>query len=794
VIEMRTAHHEEGESFMSWPPPRPHTFPVGTTSVPLVYFLRLIFRKEEFRPLQEEVIKRALSRRDVVALMPTGSGKSITFQLPAMLSPGSAIVIAPLKSLIDDQEDNLHRHGINRCVALHSGRSRAEKEQALANIAMRNPRFIYIAPERFQIESFRRDFGSSPVSRSVTFVAVDEAHCVSEWGHDFRPAYLNLSRLSRTLCKTAGGDSPVLMGLTGTASEVVLMDILRELDIDLGDSHATIAASGFDRKELEFYPIAVPNNRKSRVWSEAFANVSDRIGPPMNELFADGSAAGIVFCRHINNVYGVWGVRSELIRSQGVRGDALDIYAGERPKRYQGSREDWERDKQHTQMQFKESRFPLLIATSAFGMGIDKSNIRYTIHYGIPSSLEALAQEAGRAGRSGADAANVVIYSPTYDHRMPDYLEPGITAAEAQTRYAVPEPDDDIRRLMYLHRQSFPGESADLAAIRDVFARIQRRWLRTKAPSGISVAVRVTRQPAGDDSDPLDKAIYRLSVLGVIEDYTVDYRAGTVELQTRVISPAAMREALGVFVRRYDSALATATILREIDDRFADLDAYTRVCAALCSFIYERIEAQRREALRNIVQVMEEAGTDGEILRREIDNYLTRSVFTARLGEIRDSTDPQTWWTVLDLATSDQLMGRLRGACMRFLESAPANIGYRSILALAQFSTSNPEIELVAQNLIAVTSDARTVGNAGENATSRRSLVDALMHRAFRQNPDAFDDLAEHLVITRGQEMFARSTPLHQARRSPPCLRGAMDRAVDGHRAFDTQTSCRGTL
>lgn len=201
---IRSAYRRAPERFHSWPAPRV----VDSAQLrddDLTWFLQHLFRKRAFREKQVEVITRALSRRSVIGLLPTGGGKSVTFQLPTLLSPGVVIVIAPLRSLIDDQAHNLHLAGINRVAAIHGGKGLPAKLNALKQIAAGSPRFIYVAPERLQMQDFRDELANSPLAASVAYVVVDEAHCVSEWGHNFRPAYLNVGRIARDLCMTDAG-------------------------------------------------------------------------------------------------------------------------------------------------------------------------------------------------------------------------------------------------------------------------------------------------------------------------------------------------------------------------------------------------------------------------------------------------------------------------------------------------------------------------------------------------------------------------------------------------------------
>jgi ATP-dependent DNA helicase RecQ len=214
------------------------------------WFLSYIFRKEAFREGQWEAIERALQGKDSVVLLPTGAGKSIAFQLAAILLPGRCVVVDPLLALIDDQIDNLARAGINRCVGItRQIQSPAERQRVMEVFANGHYIYCYVTPERFQIDDFRRSLRTITATIPISLVAIDEAHCVSEWGHDFRTAYLNLGRIARDHC-ASDGLIPPIMALTGTASKIVLKDVQRELGIP--EFEAVITPKTFDRPELSF--------------------------------------------------------------------------------------------------------------------------------------------------------------------------------------------------------------------------------------------------------------------------------------------------------------------------------------------------------------------------------------------------------------------------------------------------------------------------------------------------------------------------------------------------------------
>lgn len=267
----------------------------------LEYFLEYIFGYDSFREGQLDSIKRILLNKDTITLLSTGAGKSLIFQLAAFLLPGVAVIIVPIKSLMHDQVENLERRGITRAIGISSDMETSEKERAQRLLSHGQYLFIYVAPERFLIDDFRnflRDFTKKYI---ISIIVIDEAHCVSEWGHDFRTAYLTLGKNSRDYCKNRDGITPPLIALTGTASENVLLDIKEDLEIKEDD--AIISSETFDRKELHF------NISKCKT-HEKFSCVKNIIIKELPEklktdsiLISKGKAteSGILFCPFTTN-------------------------------------------------------------------------------------------------------------------------------------------------------------------------------------------------------------------------------------------------------------------------------------------------------------------------------------------------------------------------------------------------------------------------------------------------------------------------------------------------------------
>ncbi|MDD9824335.1 MAG: RecQ family ATP-dependent DNA helicase, partial [Gammaproteobacteria bacterium] len=370
----------------------------------LLFFLRHIFRKRNFWDGQLHVIARLLQGKASIVLLPTGGGKSLTYQLSGLLLPGMTIIIDPLVSLMDDQVENLKTAGID-LIRLVSGQQDPEsKEAALQNMESGQLAFILIAPERLQTKDFRSRLQTVVNHFPVSLAVIDEAHCVSEWGHDFRPSYLHMPRNLQNYCSSGrNGHKPTLVGLTGTASFAVLADIQMEMQVI--DEEAIILPRSFDRKELRFRVINVPMSEKSSKLKALKKDLPRSLRANAQKFYdprGDHTNSGIVFCPHVNGSLGVISVAKIL----GHR----NFYAGEKPKIFGDS---WPDHKKAVQRNFKRNHIQEIVATKSFGMGIDKPNIRYTIHYTVPQSIEAFYQEAGRAGRNGKlqNALCSILYS-----------------------------------------------------------------------------------------------------------------------------------------------------------------------------------------------------------------------------------------------------------------------------------------------------------------------------------------------------------------------------------------------
>jgi ATP-dependent DNA helicase RecQ len=344
--------------------------------------LREKFGFEEFQSGQEEVINRILSGEDTLAILATGAGKSLTYQLPALLLSGTTVVVSPLIALMKDQLDMLRELGVTEVVALNSTLSEDQEDAAIERVRSKSLKIVFVTPEKLEDEAFLRLLEAIEVPLFV----VDEAHCISQWGHDFRPAYLALGGVIARL------GHPTVLALTATATPAVREDILHQLGIPT----VKPIVRGFDRPNL-IYDVrrAEKESDKLKIVRQLFLN---------DEL----EGTGIIYTATIKNALEV----------QQYLQDELDVPAAVYHSKLQ------KHDRTSVHNLFMEEHIRAVVATNAFGLGIDKPNIRFVVHYDLPGSVEAYTQEAGRSGRDGLDSRCILIYRMS-DTRVQNYFLTG---------------------------------------------------------------------------------------------------------------------------------------------------------------------------------------------------------------------------------------------------------------------------------------------------------------------------------------------------------------------------------
>ena len=361
----------------------------------LLETLKKYWHYDSFRPMQQEAMEAVLAGRDTLVLMPTGGGKSIIYQLPTLMSEGLCIVVTPLIALMKDQVDRLRRMGIP-AVAIHSGLSSRQIDIALDNCVYGDVKFLYVAPERLSSEMFRLRVDRM----NVSLLAVDEAHCISQWGYDFRPAYIKIKELRRLI-----PDTPVL-ALTASATPQVAKDIMEQLAF----AEPNILQTSFLRPNLSY----------------SVRETDDKEGQLLR-IINNVPGCGIVYVRMRNTAERV----ANFLIEQGY---SASFYHGGLPNAERALRQD----------EWVSGKTRIMVATNAFGMGIDKRDVRFVVHYTMSDSLESYYQEAGRAGRDGERSYAVILMASDDNNRIIDLFEKEF-------------PDIDLIRTVYHELCSYLG-------------------------------------------------------------------------------------------------------------------------------------------------------------------------------------------------------------------------------------------------------------------------------------------------------------------------------------------------
>ena len=323
---------------------------------------------DSFRPKQEDIVNAALDGRDVLAILPTGGGKSVCFQVPALMREGIAVVVTPLIALMKDQVQNLNDRGI-KALCVHAGMGRREVELTLNNAAYGDFKLLYVSPERLSTQLFHNYLQEM----NVSFIVVDEAHCISQWGYDFRPDYLNIGKIRETI------DAPVI-ALTATATPKVAEDIMDRLRF--GDK--LLIKSGFERPNLSYI----------------VRRCEDKLGQLLN-VCNNVAGTGIVYVRSRKKTEEL----AAFLTSSGI--SSSFYHAGLGPDARADRQEAWKKDKVR-----------VMVCTNAFGMGIDKPDVRFVVHFDVPDGPEAYFQEAGRGGRDGKRSFAVLLWNDTDIKRL----------------------------------------------------------------------------------------------------------------------------------------------------------------------------------------------------------------------------------------------------------------------------------------------------------------------------------------------------------------------------------------
>jgi len=639
----------------------------------LEFFLNLIFRYEKFRKNQIEGINLILSGEDSLVLLPTSAGKSLIYQLCSILTPGVSICIFPLKALIDDQRRSLYSFGIDKVTSIHSRitqKTDSKSDDLLKSFFNYYHFFCFVSPERFRMDGFRE-----PISKSdqvFNYSIVDESHCVSEWGHDFRFPYFHLEKNLRKYTNYA----PII-GLTGTSSPQVVSDMQSILDLSLEDGKNIIRPLSAKRPELEM------NIRECKSSVEKKEQLKE-IFKELKEKYKDQwPCSGLVFFPKVNsrkvdldvgdlsasNLY----YDNSFWKDVGVDRGKVGIYTGKPPSRYLKEYENlkyletieqWEDHKYETFKAFHRNEKKIIICTKAFGMGIDKSDIRFTIHFSMSSSLESFYQESGRAGRDREKSSCYVLFNKGEQEAWDKYMKLSSKSSSDYSKLRSLVSDEekktrqnkaDIATLFWFHKNSWKGENKEIQfnrlAYRDFLenskknnsSQVKEKFyqseinIKTPFRPAETILKNVYEMAFGKklkiekkEAEALaERYIQKLAILGMLKDHSFKYANPKYwQLELEKITPEKQREHLKSFFRKLGVGFLEGleeTLKQKWKKAESDEEKTYILFNSLVSLVYENIERKRRSAIITAFKTVDRYKNDAEGFAEKIYSYLGSS-------------------------------------------------------------------------------------------------------------------------------------------------------------------------
>ena len=651
------------------------------------------FNTCEFREGQLPIIINALSRNDTIGLLPTGAGKSVCYQLSAILQPAISFVVCPIKSLMYDQKNDLESVYFSRTNHITSADDEETKERMQKEFGEGKYLFIFISPERFQIQSFRDYMRQVNENFTIGYAVVDEVHCLSEWGHDFRTSYLNLAKTIRKHCSDF-----TFIGLTATASLNVLKDT--QIEFDVADENVKTLVD-YTRRELDFQVIdCTDKNTETVLYEQVESQLKESGGLWVCKEKPDETRCRIIFTPHVNGWKGCYELSQKLARKYT---EDIRFFSGSKPNKWLNSI-NFEDYKKKTQEDFKKNKFSTLAATKSFGMGLNKPNIHYTFHYGIPQSIEALYQEAGRAGRNKVKfgeesnqekAKCFVLLSRSMDEQILEELWT-LQTPLSKVQKLKEKTSGDVNTNLFLFLKDLDPIPKEAKIINDLYEKFAKPNAKKVLVKGIELNCSKAKT---------EKAIYRLNQLGIVEDWTVEDWAvgkkigGSFKVDFANFSKESIRTSLLNTIKKYESDFSFESLEMENRKTYEKIlnappeytDTHQNILLLL-QWSYDHFIYNRRQSLKNIYELCCDV-VGGRItkeeLRTRIENYFKVSTSTTLLQHIADNPKEYgRWFEVFYNAEGNsrfittEEQKSLRDGLGRLLESYGGNAGLNLISGL----------------------------------------------------------------------------------------------------------------
>ncbi len=649
----------------------------------LLFFLQNLFDKESFREGQFPIISNILSQNDTVGLLPTGGGKSICYQLPSLLQPAINFVVCPIKSLMYDQKENLDNAYINHTAFITSDLDKNTRLNIEYNFVRGKYLLVWISPERFQILKFREMLITIQRYFSIAYAVIDEVHCLSEWGHDFRTSYLNLTKtIDKISLKDSNKNSIIkFLGLTATASLNVLKNIKIEFarnEKELLDSNIK-ALLNYSREELLFEVIPIQNQK-----IDALLNLLQHLEKKDKFLTKESDKTGIIFTPFVNGKMGCYKLYQEL--NDSYQGQVC-WYSGSLPKDINiadlnnRSFVDFKLD---TQNKFKNDEYKLMSATKAFGMGIDKENIFYTFHYGLPDSVEALYQEAGRAGRwDKYKVENKDKRAKCFILHNRETVRDEILDRVFSKTSSFEDINNLIERYKYTGKDVFKqlvlfvNNKHDTNFDSPIIINILKRYF--KAKTYVDINFDEIKKNFFISYEDFEIYIYRLTLLGIVSDWITDFQSKyTIKFET--LDENNIKRSLLNYIGKYEPNINLDIALKVTSGS----NFLEKSVNFLLSWIFLNIVYNKKQSLKTLNDWCC-SYKDSNSFKERIDRYFSFNDTTFILQHIAENTfDIKTCHKIIpiDEVLDVDKLNSIKDSLSRFLESYRNNIGLNLLSSL----------------------------------------------------------------------------------------------------------------